>query len=205
MCCQRCQVGFRIWPKTCLEFHRPVSPGEHRVELLIARSASGSVFYTLNNSMQQRNSWKANSSSTSQELACILWNRKVQRRFHNSIPPVPILSQINAVQVPNRFPRVRVYNYPPIHAKSFISLGLPQQNPIFTTPSFVLHVSPISFFFIWWVKFMKLFIIRYNLTKIILQSVADDNCDLRSTAVHFTSTVTEVSNKTFHWLIAFHP
>jgi len=52
---------------------------------------------------------------------------------------------------------------------------------------------------------MKLFIIRYNLTKIILQSVADHNCDLRSTAVYFASAATEASYKTFHWLIAFHP
>jgi len=45
---------------------------------------------------------------------------------------------------------------------------------------------------------MKLFIIWYNLTKIILQSVADHNCDFRSTAVYFTSAVTEATNKTFH-------
>jgi len=52
---------------------------------------------------------------------------------------------------------------------------------------------------------MKLFIILYNLTKIILESVADHNCELRSTAVYFTSAATEASNKTFHWLITFHP
>jgi len=52
---------------------------------------------------------------------------------------------------------------------------------------------------------MKLFIIEYNLTKIILHSVADHNCDLRSTAVYFASAATEAGNKTFHWLIGFHP
>jgi len=52
---------------------------------------------------------------------------------------------------------------------------------------------------------MKLLIIQYTLTKIILQSVAVHNCDLCSTAVYFTSAVTEASNKTFHWLITFHP
>jgi hypothetical protein len=45
---------------------------------------------------------------------------------------------------------------------------------------------------------MKLVIIQYNLTEIILHSVTDHNCDLRST-------VTEANNKTFHWLNAFHP
>ena len=52
---------------------------------------------------------------------------------------------------------------------------------------------------------MKLFIIQCNLTEIILQSVADHNYDLHSTAVYFASAVTEATNKTFHWLINFHP
>ena len=52
---------------------------------------------------------------------------------------------------------------------------------------------------------MKLLIIRYTLTKIIVQSVADHNYDLRSTAVYFARAATEASNNTFHWLIAFHP
>ena len=52
---------------------------------------------------------------------------------------------------------------------------------------------------------LQLFIIQYNLTKIILQSVADHNCNLRSTAVYFASAATEASNKTFHWLITSHP
>ena len=90
-------------------------------------------------------------------------------------------------------------------SKSHLSLGFPRQNPTCSFPSFVLHVSPISFSVIWWVQFVKLLIIWYTFTKIILQSVADHDCDLRSTAVYFASAVTEASNKTFHWLIAFHP
>ena len=35
--------------------------------------------------------------------------------------------------------------------------------------------------------------------------MADQNSDFRSTAVYFASAVTEASNKTFHWLITFHP
>ena len=52
---------------------------------------------------------------------------------------------------------------------------------------------------------MKLLIIRYTLTNIILQSVADHNCDLLSTSVYFASAATEASNKTLDGLIAFHP
>jgi len=56
----------------------------------------------------------------------------------------------------------------PRSSKSFLSLGFSQQNPTCSSPSFVLHTLPVSFFFIWWVKLMKLLIIRYTLTKIIL-------------------------------------
>ena len=43
----------------------------------------------LPNSMEQSPSWEANTSSASQEITRILWNR-----IHNSPPPVPILSPI---------------------------------------------------------------------------------------------------------------
>jgi len=103
ICGRRWQFGLRIWPETCLEFQMPASPGENRAVLLVAKSASGSGFYILNNSTQRRNSWKHNSFSVSQEFSHILWNRNVHRRFHKSIPSVPILSQINAIHVRNRF------------------------------------------------------------------------------------------------------
>ena len=195
-----------IWPKTFLEFHRPALPAEHWAVLLVARSASGLVFYTLNNSMQQRNFEKLTVPQLAKNLPS-LYGRSIAtftRAFHLSLSwarSMQCLSQTNFLE----FKFNIILPSMPRSSKSFLSLRFPQQNPICTSPSFMLHVSPISFFFIWSVQFMKLFIIQYNLTKIILQSVADHNCDLRSTAVYFTSAETEATNKTFHWLITFHP
>jgi len=50
--------------------------------------------------MQQSPSWEANWFSASQEIPRILRNPKVHYRINKCLPPVPILSQINPVQLP---------------------------------------------------------------------------------------------------------
>ena len=49
----------------------------------------------LTNSMQQSPSGEDDRSSVSQEIPCILWNLRLHYCVHDSLPPFPILSQIN--------------------------------------------------------------------------------------------------------------
>jgi hypothetical protein len=53
--------------------------------------------------MEESHSWEGSSFSASQEIPRIVWNPKVHCRIHKSTPPVPIVSQMNAVQGPILF------------------------------------------------------------------------------------------------------
>jgi hypothetical protein len=106
------------------------------------------------NSMQQSPSWEANRSSATKDIPRILWNQKVHYRIQKSPPLVPILSQINLVHTPH-----------PIFVRSILILSSllrldlpsgsfsrvysPNSSMHLSSPSYVLHVLPISVFFTW--------------------------------------------------------
>ena len=51
--------------------------------------------------MQLSPSLEANRFVASQEIPSILWNPKVHYRIHKCLPPIPILSQLDAIHTPH--------------------------------------------------------------------------------------------------------
>jgi len=105
-------------------------------------------------SMEQSSFRAANHYSTSQEIPCILWNPKAHYCIYNCLPPVPILSQTDSVHAPTlQFLKIHlniILPSMPRSSKWFFPSGFPTK-PLYislSSPPFVLHAPPISFFLI---------------------------------------------------------
>jgi hypothetical protein len=112
------------------------------------------LFQQLTNSMEQSTSWKADSSSAKQEMPHMLQNLEVQYHIHKSLPPVPILHQINLVHAsPSNILKIS-FNITlpstPRTDKCCLSLRFPYQNTMqLFSPPYVPHALLTSFFLIW--------------------------------------------------------
>ena len=96
--------------------------------------------------MEQNPSWESNRSSDGREIPRIVWSPKIHCRIHNSPPPVPVLSQINAVHAPINLWKIYfniILPSTPGSSKWSPFLWSPHQNPVRTSllPLYVLHTK----------------------------------------------------------------
>jgi len=106
--------------------------------------------YLLNYFTEQSPSSEFNRFSVSQETPRILWKPRVHYHSHQCPPPVLILSQLDPVHVStSRFLKIHLNTTLPCtpgFPKCSLFFMFPHQNPVYSSRSYVLHTSPISFF-----------------------------------------------------------
>ena len=104
--------------------------------------------------MEQSPSWQANRPSATQEIHRILWNPKVHYIIDNSLPSVPILSQIDPIHAPHPISlrSILILSY---HLRLSLPSGLLSSGPPpkpcmhLSSAPYLLHVLPISVFLVW--------------------------------------------------------
>jgi hypothetical protein len=88
----------------------------------------------------------ANRFPASQEIPRILWNPKAHYRSHKFPPPLPILSQLDPVHTPSsNFLKIYLNIIFPSTSRSpkwSLSLGFPNQNPLYASPLPIRATSP---------------------------------------------------------------
>ena len=74
----------------------------------------------------EQSAWEADRSAVSQQISYILWNRKFHYHIHKSVPPIPVMSQINPVPVT---PLKVHFNLIFPHMPGFQDVSFPQVSP----------------------------------------------------------------------------
>jgi hypothetical protein len=92
---------------------------------------------------------EANSFSVSQEISRIVQNPTAHYHIHNSLTPVPILSQLEPVHKTTSYSLnihfIIILPSTPGSLKWSLFYRFPHQNPVYASPQNVLHAPPISF------------------------------------------------------------
>jgi len=100
-------------------------------------------------SMEQNPSVEANWFLATQEIPSILWNPKIHYRIHKCLQPAPFLSQIDPIRAPtSNFLKTHlniILPSMPGSSKWSLSLRIPHQNPVYTSPLLYMCHMLLSF------------------------------------------------------------